>query len=289
MFSIQNAIFVKQISSKYTNLNEFDLCLNIFEYVGRRYSQYFLFLEWGPASPSEQSVGSRIVGGEDTSVLDIPYQISLRLQDYHFCGGAIISAIYIVTAAHCIDVFAYRSPEDLSIRAGSTFRSFGGQVIPVKKIHQHPLFHKRKIDYDLSILELSSPLSINQYTKPIKLPHEGQKFYDGDLVHVSGWGVTREGHSSTAPETLQMTYLTLLDHKICEKKYGRDFTPRMVCAISKGGRRDSCHGDSGGPLVAKNVLVGVVSWGVGCALPSTPGIYTNVPALRHFIRKITGM
>jgi trypsin len=63
----------------------------------------------------------------------------------------------------------------------------------------------------------------------------------------------------------------------------------MICAAVTGGGKDACQGDSGGPLVVGGQLVGIVSWGVGCALADFPGVYSNVATLKSFVTEQTGV
>jgi trypsin len=64
----------------------------------------------------------------------------------------------------------------------------------------------------------------------------------------------------------------------CRSQYGTSaITDNMVCAGVSTGGKDSCSGDSGGPLVdASGTLVGLVSWGSGCARAGYSGVYTRV-------------
>jgi len=72
------------------------------------------------------------------------------------------------------------------------------------------------------------------------------------------------------------------------KTYG-GITENMICAAAPDGGRDACQGDSGGPLVVDGKLAGVVSWGIGCARPLFPGVYSNIAILKSFVTQETGV
>nr|XP_022911341.1 trypsin-7-like [Onthophagus taurus] len=231
------------------------------------------------------SLDGRIIGGESVDIKNYPYQLSLQYLGSHICGASIISAKWAVTAAHCTDG---SSALLLSVRAGSSIRGSGGQVISVKKIHQNPQYDSSTIDYDISLLELSSNLKFEAGVNVVGLPKVNQQLPVGKLSVVSGWGTLKEGGSTSSQ--LQAVRVTVVSNEECNTAYGgRSITDRMMCAGEKVGGKDACQGDSGGPLVVDGELIGIVSWGYGCARPSYPGVYASVPNLREFISKVSGI
>ncbi|PIO13067.1 hypothetical protein AB205_0135990, partial [Aquarana catesbeiana] len=77
------------------------------------------------------------------------------------------------------------------------------------------------------------------------------------------------------PDLLQCLEAPILSHEDCQNSYPGQITGNMICLGYLEGGKDSCQGDSGGPVVCNGVLQGVVSWGIGCALPGYPGVYTK--------------
>lgn len=229
-------------------------------------------------------INNRIVGGIETDISEHPYQLSLEYLGKHFCGAALISPEWAITAAHCVDGLFINF---LTVRAGSTESNKGGKVEQVKKSYKHNSYNKKSIDYDIALLKLDEPIP-DWYARPIMLPKEGLILREGVVANVTGWGSTSENGELAVK--LRVAEIPIIALSKCRKAYGyNSITNRMFCAGLSDGGKDSCQGDSGGPLVFNDILYGVVSWGYGCARAGRPGVYTNVSVLRNFITQVTGI
>ncbi|XP_016838732.1 trypsin-7 [Nasonia vitripennis] len=228
----------------------------------------------------------RVVGGYETSIEQHPYQVSLRYKGRHKCGGAIIAEDWVITAAHCLKS---SNPSHLSIKAGSSTLGGRGQVVDVHHVIRHEDYSRRESDYDIALLQLESPLALGSKIQPIELAEAADYYSTGSKASVTGWGV--EESSGELSNYLREVSVPLISNSECSRLYGqRRITERMLCAgyVGRGGK-DACQGDSGGPLVQDGKLIGIVSWGFGCAEPNYPGVYTRVTALRSWISEIAGL
>ena len=207
------------------------------------------------------------------------------------CGGALVGDSYVVTAAHCTDG---QSPSQLKVVVGDTTLAVGTEttsfVVNVKAIKQHPNYGQNGIDNDISVLELETPVSLTDYPniKPICLPASGAT-YDGATATVSGWGTVSSGGNSNSH--LHEVDVTVFANGDCGAM-NQYMTNDMLCAGLKEGGKDACQGDSGGPLFTPDsannnsqTLVGVVSWGIGCAGVDALGIYAEVSLFKDWLNQ----
>ncbi|CEJ92324.1 hypothetical protein VHEMI07984 [[Torrubiella] hemipterigena] len=240
------------------------------------------------ALPALNGRAGEIVGGESAKIEDFPYQVDLRVRDSANCGGTIVSERFVVTAAHC--ALGY-STATLSIRVGNAINGKGTSY-KVKKAYVHPKYTDEKDPYDAAVLEFDPPIKFTNTVKPIALA-DAEPSPGTDAV-VSGWGSTsRDDSKRVYPDDLHSVHVPIFDHDKCNKDYGANpaITADMICAGFDEGVKDACYGDSGGPLVVGGKLVGIVSFGKGCASPNYPGVYASVasPEIRSFIKQVTGL
>jgi len=229
-----------------------------------------------------EGVEGKIVGGVETTPYRYPWYVSTILPG---CGGQLILPDVFLSAAHCESAFygdVYTNAFDKNNVAECSSQSNVDctETISCSATKRHPRYNDNTLDFDYLLVKLSKPSLMS----PIKLNYDSDTVKNGDGVVTAGFGTTSSGGSVS--DRLLEVELDYVDSKTCDDSpyvySNEDITRNMICAIRPS--KDACQGDSGGPLFVKDkndvpsadILVGIVSWGYGCADVNTPGVYADV-------------
>merc|ERR1719430_2703607 len=249
--------------------------------------------------------GNKIVGGDEASPGEWPWIVVFSFgasdgSQAGGCGGTLVADRWVVTAAHCVDGW---SADSLSVVIGEhTIRSDYyvsddddyddiRKNLELETIIMHEDYDSFTTEHDIALLKLKEPLDLSVYT-PACMPASGLDF-TGETAWVYGWGTIEMGGNIS--DTLRETTQTILSNEECMTKEGEiddyvyymadSLTDDMICGEAAG--QDSCQGDSGGPFTVEvagnHHLVGVVSWGHGCAVEGLPGVYSSVSYHREWL------
>lgn len=253
--------------------------------------------------PVYGNVAERVVGGQEARAYSWPWMVSLRSDGRHICGASIISRNFAITAAHCSvekkersfimrlltrGSWHVRDASRLSLVAGEYDKSVNEGTEQERRIAEiivHPGYEDLLNNRDIALMRLEEPFEFRDEVSPVCVAD--QDYDEDDYCMATGWGLTQDRDISN--DILREAHLPLLDRATCSKDYGSSlFTENMMCAGFQSGGVDTCQGDSGGPLVCSQdgawSLVGLTSFGDGCALPQSPGVYTRVVKFKEWIK-----
>ncbi|KAI9013438.1 trypsin-like cysteine/serine peptidase domain-containing protein [Hyaloraphidium curvatum] len=231
-----------------------------------------------------------IVGGNAvSSQTDFPFMAAMRANGRQVCGGSLVAPGLVLSAAHCAEafpdpaswtVFTYRRDRTLSTAAE------GGTEYAVAAIEVHPRWDSAAISNDAALFFLTNPTVLGIYPpRWIALNRDPNFPAPGSALRAVGWGTLFS--LGPKPDILQEVTLSAQANDACTNLLGtRVSNPAYLCAGAPG--RDTCQGDSGGPLLAEMpggpVLVGLTSYGIGCASPFWPNaVYARVSAVVEWV------
>ncbi|XP_078278585.1 complement factor B-like [Rhinoraja longicauda] len=257
----------------------------------------------------------RIFGGVTSREYDWPWQVSIQLPQSmrEICGGSIISARWILSAAHCFNE-TMGMISNITVRIGSTRRRNSLQTLSLEEVILHENFNRpTRMNNDIALLKVKETITYSSHVRPVclpctkrsaqLLPSPGGNWYEacqsedvrltgsgGSMAlklsgYVTGWGYYRKA-SKISSLDLRHAQIDIQNRLTCDSPF--PLTDTMFCA--RGREADSCKGDSGGPLVLERnhrwIQIGIVSFGKSTICgQDIMGIYSNVPRLMSWIKE----
>ncbi|XP_071516902.1 brachyurin-like [Panulirus ornatus] len=236
-----------------------------------------------PPRGAPRTEESRIVGGYEAIPHSWPHQVALFIDDGFFCGGSLISAEWVLTAAHCM----YGARKAEVVMGAHNIRLVEDSQITMTSYYfiVHQYYDPYWLANDIALIKLPEPVTLSAYVWPVQLPSYNVSV--NTIVTPTGWGRTSDSVGGTS-DVLRQVDVYVMSNADCNTAFGI-ITDGNICIDSTGGR-GTCNGDSGGPLNYNGVTLGITSFGsaAGCQA-GHPDAFTRVYYFLDWIRTYTGV
>jgi secreted trypsin-like serine protease len=222
-----------------------------------------------PVSAAE-AAPAPVVGGTRAAQGEFPFMVRLSMG----CGGALYTQQIVLTAAHCVGATGNNTSYTATAGVADLQSTSGRVQVRSTKVYRAPGYNGDGKDW--ALVKLASPINLPT------LKIATTTTYNTGTFTVAGWGAATQGGSQQ--RYMLKATVPFINDATC-RSYGRDYSGLVaaeeICAGYAAGGVDTCQGDSGGPMFRRDnanawVQVGIVSWGIGCAQPNAPGVYTEV-------------
>ncbi|XP_071642201.1 chymotrypsin-1-like [Temnothorax longispinosus] len=222
-----------------------------------------------------------IIDGKYAPIRKFPYQVSLRYNDKHYCGGSIINNCNILTAASCVAGFKDML-YTIKAHVGTNFLNESGDVYDIESVSIHKDYIMGDIRlYDIALVHLETPINYNELVQPINLTTSDENL-DGKSCTLSEWDYTT--NDEEVSNNLQEIDLSVYPQKKCEKLWGAKNT--QICTLTRkgAGMCDGDYYDTGSPLVANGTQIGIISSFLVCEMGmGHPNVDTRVSSFLIWI------
>ncbi|CAI9718204.1 S1 type peptidase [Octopus vulgaris] len=231
-----------------------------------------------------------IVSGSDAGHCEFPHMVYIRIKmrgSETFCGASLLSAKWVLTAAHCLDGDVI----GVDAHLGTTNKKNASVIIPARQWIPHPQYTlSHTLLQDVAVLELTRPAPLGRCISTITLPNKGDTF-SGPCTAV-GWGQT--GTKGIFPDKLQKARINVIPTNKCQQQASGITAEQHICVgDNKFKGKNVCGGDSGGGLVCKRksdnayVVAGIASYVFDC--DKGFGVYANVANFLDYIKGYMGL